>query len=107
MPRTGTIDRPAKTGILILGPEAPVARALRAVEECDEVFILARAVPDPGGHFIVDEELAYGRARERLERVARQLRARGVLVNGVVGDPNEKAALEDAKALRPGASILG
>jgi hypothetical protein len=99
-------DRAVKRGLLILGQEPPRARALRAAEECDEVFVLARIVPDPGSRFVIDEELAARQARDRLARLARRLRARGVRVRGAISDADAAAARQDGEALYPGASVL-
>jgi hypothetical protein len=99
-------DRTVKRGLLVLGREPPRASALRAAEKCDEVFVLARIVPDPASRFVIDEGLASREARDRLERIASRLRARGVRVRGAISDADATAARQDGEALYPGASVL-
>jgi hypothetical protein len=97
----------ARRGVLVVGPESVPLSALRAALACDEVFVLARAVPVRGGRLlVVDEDAADQEACERLTQIARWLRSHGVQVHGAVGDPDPEAARRDAQALAPGSLAL-
>lgn len=96
----------SKSVILILGDTDPSEAHLAEAARYGEVFVLARAVPDAGTRYVVDDELADRRARLRLGRAAAHLRASGVRVSGLVGDPDARAARRDAVALFPQASAL-
>jgi hypothetical protein len=94
-----------KCGVLVIGSEPPPPETVAAAETCDEVFIVARAVASDGG-WLVDETRAYSDARDRLERLRRQLSSRGVAVRGIVGDANAAAARKDAEAIFPRGVLL-
>jgi len=98
-------DRHRKCGIIVLGSEPLSPETLQAAAECDEVFVVARAVPG-GGRWIVDEERAHSEAQRRLADVRRFLEARGVTVRGFVGDSSAEAARWDAEAVFPGGVLL-
>ncbi|HZR96278.1 MAG TPA: hypothetical protein VFA56_11320 [Gaiellaceae bacterium] len=92
--------------ILVLG-DAPLSEA--SFEEAAtyaEVFVLARAVPDRAASFVVDDELADRRARQRLRQVAARLATRGTRVRGHVGTADADAARRDALALFPQPSMV-
>jgi hypothetical protein len=97
--RRATATRQA---ILIVGSELPPTNVLQAALAFDEVLVLARAIPDPTDDLVVDEEVAYRKARERLARTTAWLRAHGArAVRGAVGDAGFTAARRDAAALAP------
>jgi hypothetical protein len=94
--------------IVVIGAEEPAEATLVEAEQYDEVFVLARAVPDAGDRWIIDGDRAAAAAHARLVRALTRLRAHGVRVFGAIGDPNATAARNDARALFPAAeAILG
>jgi DNA-binding LacI/PurR family transcriptional regulator len=93
--------------IVIVGGEDPSDATLARAEQFDEVFVVARAVPDPAHRWIVDDDLSEESGRARLGRALARLRAHGVRASGVLGDAGAAAARADARALFPGARILG
>jgi hypothetical protein len=91
-----------RQGILIVGSKLLPTDVLHAARAYDEIFVLARAVPDPKNDLVVDEELARRGARERLAETTAWLRAHGArAVSGAVGDADFIAARRDAAALVP------
>jgi hypothetical protein len=96
-----------RQAILIVGSELPPTNVLHAALAYDEVLVLARAVPDPTDDLVVDEELAYRQARERLAQTRAWLRAHGArAVSGAIGDAAFRAARRDAAALAPNGFFL-
>jgi hypothetical protein len=103
--RVNVLASTPRCGVLVIGSGPLPPESVAAAESCDEVFIVARAVASDGG-WLVDETRAYSDARDRLERLRRQLSSRGVEVHGIVGDANAAAARKDAEALCPGGVLL-
>lgn len=92
--------------IIIIGREQLADSTFAQAEQCDEVFVIARALPDTGERFVIDDERARGAARTRLRHALARLRAKGVLAYGVVGDENVTAARKDAQAAFPAADVV-
>jgi hypothetical protein len=92
--------------ILILGDADAPDTVLDEARRYGEVFVVARAVPDPASRYVIDDELAHRRARQRLRQVAARLTAGGTRVSGIVGDADARAARRDSRALFPRASAL-
>jgi hypothetical protein len=95
-----------RRAILILGDAPASELAVDDVRGYDEVFVFARAVPDVRSRYVIDDELAQRRARQRLQDVAARLAASGAQVSGLVGDADSRAARRDALALFPRAAAL-
>jgi hypothetical protein len=95
----------ANHGIIVLGAEPLPPDVLAAAAECDEVFVVARAV-DAQARWLVDEDRARRDAHERLEGLRRYLRARGVRVRGALVDADAAAAHRDGAALCPDGVFL-
>ena len=94
--------------IIMIGAKEPAEATLAEAEQYDEVFVIARAVPDASDRWVIDGDRAAAAARARLVRTLARLRAHGVSVLGAIGDPNATAARNDARALFPAAeTILG
>lgn len=92
--------------ILVIGDQQPTHALLNHVGQHEEVFVLARAVPDQGSRFLIDSGRAHAAAQRQLANVIDQLRARGSHARGLVGDPDPSAARRDALALFPHATTL-
>ena len=93
--------------IVIIGADDPSDALLARAAQFDEVFVVARAVPDPAHRWVVDDDRSEAAGRARLGRAVARLRVRGVRVSGVLGDAAAAAARGDARALFPRAEILG
>ena len=94
--------------IILIGAEEPAETTLVEAEQYDEVFVIARAVPDASDRWVIDGDRAAAAARARLVRALTRLAAHGVRVLGAIGDPDATAARNDARALFPAAAaILG
>lgn len=94
--------------IIVIGAEDPAEAILAAAERYDEVFVLARAVPDASDRWVVDGDRAEDAARARLARTLARLRGHGVRALGAVTDADAVAARADARALFPAAeAVLG
>ncbi len=93
--------------IIIIGGEELSEATLARAAQFDEVFVVARAVPDPGDRWVVDDDHSEASGRARLRRATARLKARGVRAFGMLGDENQAAARADARALYPAAPILG
>jgi hypothetical protein len=85
--------------ILVIGHEEPRETALERLERYEEVFVVARAVDDPGDQWVVDEARNRASARRRLQGTIDRLRAHGVQARGAVGDAGAAAARADALAM--------
>ena len=96
-----------RRAIIVIGAEEPAEALLVDAERYDEVFVIARAVPDAGDRWVIDGRAVERAARGRLARVVARLKAHGVRAFGTVGDEKARAAGEDAHALFPSAAILG
>ena len=96
-----------RRAIIVIGAEEPAEALLVDAERYDEVFVIARAVPDAGDRWVIDGRAVERAASGRLARVVARLKAHGVRAFGTVGDENARAAGEDAHALFPSAAILG
>jgi len=85
--------------IIVIGREEPAESTFVEAEQYGEVFVIARAVPDPRERFVIDDGRAHAAARARLTHALARLRAHGVRAFGAVGDENAAAARRDAQAL--------
>ena len=92
--------------IIVIGAEEPSESTLRTAERYDEVFVVARAVPDRRDRWVVDDERAEAAARARLARVVTLLRGRGVRALGAIGDEDAASARGDARAAFPAAAAI-
>jgi hypothetical protein len=92
--------------IMIVGEEPPSEAMVEQASAYGEVFVLARTVPDQRSRWFVDETQSYDRATRRLQETLRSLAAGGVRAQGIVGDPDARAARRDALALFPGAAVV-
>ena len=92
--------------IIVIGHEHPAEATFDEAERYDEVFVIARAVPDPRDRWLVDDDRNRARALTRLTRALARLRAHGVRTFGAVGDENAAAARNDACALFPAAEAI-
>ena len=102
------MSRDPHRAIMVIGRELPTGAIFDRAGQYDEVFVTARACPDPHERFVIDEDRAYAAARERLDFALGRLRQSGVRALGTVGDENAGAARDDALALFPAAeAILG
>jgi len=68
--------------IIVIGAEEPTEALLSEAERYEEVFVVARRVPDPGDRWVVDDDRAEAAARGRLARAVARLRGRGVRAVG-------------------------
>lgn len=93
--------------IIVFGGEDAGEATLAAAERYDEVFIIARALPDANDHRVINGDRAENAARGRLTRALARLRAHGVRALGMIGDENAAAARADVRALFPTAAIFG
>ena len=84
--------------IMVIGAEEPEEDVLAEAAGYDEVFVLARTVPDARDRWVVDDDRAEAAARGRLARVLAGLRGRGVRAVGAIGDEDAGAARDDARA---------
>jgi hypothetical protein len=92
--------------VIVVGREGPSEATLAQAEQYDEVFVIARAVPNPSARWVIDDDRSRDEARERLNCVLGKLRERGVHARGGVGDASATAARDDAAALFPAAHTL-
>jgi hypothetical protein len=92
--------------IIVLGAAEPAEATLVEAEQYDEVFVIARAVPDASDRWVIDGDRAAAAARTRLVSTLMRLRAHGVRALGAIGDQNATAARNDARALFPGADTV-
>jgi hypothetical protein len=92
--------------IIVIGREDAAEPTFQEAEHYDEVFVIARAVPDPRERFVIDDDRAQAGARARLTDALARLRAHGVRAYGAVGDENAAAARSDAQALFPNAGAV-
>ncbi len=75
---------------------AEVAR--RASDARSDVLVVAPALNSRLRHWVSDVDDAVARARDRVELAVGELRERGVIARGEVGDSNPMLAIEDALA---------
>jgi hypothetical protein len=92
--------------IMIIGGEEPADATYEQADHFDELFVVARAIPEETSRWVVDDERSAAAARERLRRTLARLRARGVRASGTVGDANAARACADARALFSAAAVL-
>jgi DNA-binding LacI/PurR family transcriptional regulator len=92
--------------IIVIGAEEPTEALLAEAERYEEVFVVARRVPDPSDRWVVDDDRAEAAARGRLARAVARLRGRGVRAVGAIGDQDLRSAREDARAAFPTAVAL-
>jgi hypothetical protein len=92
--------------IVVIGADEPTEATLAEAEQYEEVFVIARTVPDRGDRWVVDDDRAEAAARRRLARVLTRLRAHGVRALGAVGDEDAAAARDDARAAFPAAAAI-
>lgn len=92
--------------IIVVGGEDPAEATLAEAERYDEVFVLARAVPDAHDRWVIDDDRAEDVARARLARTLARLRAQSVRALGAVTDAPVVAARADARALFPAAEAI-
>jgi hypothetical protein len=92
--------------IIVIGRQDPTEATFAEAQQYEEVFVLARAFPDPSDRWVIDGARADAAARGRLARTVARLRAHGIRVLGAVGDENAGAARDDARALFPAAQAI-
>lgn len=79
----------------------------RAHAESDAVVLLvAPAVNSRLKHMVSDTDAALADARERVNNAVEQLAARGVSIEGEIGDANPLQAIEDALAVFPADELI-
>ena len=92
--------------IIVIGRADPDDTTFEQAERYDEVFVIARAVADPGDRWLIDDDRNHTRARARLTGALARLRAHGVRALGAVGDESATAARNDARARFPAAKVI-
>lgn len=92
--------------VIVIGAEDAAEATLAEAERYDEVFVLARAVPDTHDRWVIDGDRAEHAARARLARALTRLRAHGVRALGAVTDAPALAAGDDARALFPATEAI-
>ena len=97
-----TLDR----AIIVIGGDEPSESTFAEAEQYEEVFVIARAIPDPCERFVIDDERARAAARARLMHTLARLRAHGVRAHGAIGDESARAARSDAEAMFPAADVV-
>jgi hypothetical protein len=96
-----------RRAVIIIGPEDPSDATLEQAEQFEEVFVVARTVPDAADRWVIDDDRSLASGRARLDRALARLRARGVRAFGALGDESASAARADARMLFPAAPIVG
>ena len=92
--------------IIVIGAEEPSEATLAEAKRYEEVFVIARTVPDPRDRWVVDDDRAEAAARVRLARVLTRLRGRGVRALGAIGDEDAASARDDGRAAFPAAVAI-
>ena len=92
--------------IIVIGADDAAEATLAEAELYDEVFVLARTVPDAHDRWVIDGDRAEDAARARLARALARLQAHGVRALGAVTEAPALAAGEDARALFPAAEAI-
>jgi hypothetical protein len=90
----------------VIGRDDPAETTFEEAQRYDEVFVIARAVADPGDRWLIDDDRNRVRANDRLTRALARLRARGVRALGAIGDEDAAAARNDARALFPASEAV-
>ena len=101
-----TVKSNTRSAVIVIGADDPSEATLAEAARYDEVFVLARTIPDPSDRWVVDDERAEAAARARLARVLAGLRARGVRAAGALGDEDAASARDDARAAFPAAVAI-
>jgi hypothetical protein len=101
-----TVRSNTRSAVIVIGAEDPSEATLAEAARYDEIFVLARTIPDPRDRWVVDDERAEAAARARLARVLAGLRARGVRAAGAIGDEDAASARDDVRAAFPAAVAL-
>ncbi len=70
------------------------------------VLLVAPAVNSRLKHMVSDTDAAIADARQRVDNAVGQLAARGLSVNGEIGDANPLQAIEDALAVFPATELI-
>src|SRR3954469_19935415 len=107
-----THSRPHPAGILVVAnrtcpcPMLLDEVARRVSDAPMDVLVVVPALNSRLRHWLSDVDDAIARAHDRLELALGELRTRGVVARGDVGDANPLVAIEDALARFPGSEIV-
>jgi GABA permease len=107
-----THSQPPARGVLVIANRTCPCPALldevvrRASLAPIEVLVVAPALNSRLRHWVSDVDDAVARAHDRLDVAIAELRGRGILARGEVGDANPVLAIADALACFPAAAIV-
>ena len=107
-----THRQPLAQGVLVIANRTCPCPALldelvrRASIAPIEVLVVAPALNSRLRHWVSDVDDAVARAHDRLELAIAELRGRGILARGEVGDASPVLAIADALACFPASAIL-
>jgi hypothetical protein len=107
-----TQSRPQPAGILVVAnrtcpcPMLLDEVARRVSDAPMDVLVVVPALNSRLRHWLSDVDDAIARAHDRLELALAELRTRGVVARGEVGDANPLVAIDDALARFPASAIV-
>jgi GABA permease len=107
-----THNQPPARGVLVIANRTCPCPVLldevsrRASNAPIDVLVVAPALNSRLRHWVSDVDDAVARAHDRLELALADLRERGILARGEVGDANPVLAIADALARFPASAIV-